>query len=396
MDKKELLSSIESDRDYLVALRRTLHMYPELSKEEFNTALLIEKELDKLSISHTRVGLTGIYAEIKGEKEGDKTIVLRADTDALPLEEAHECSYKSRNKGVMHACGHDAHTAALLGAVRYLASHRSSFGGTIRIIFQQAEEIGYGARIFVDEGYLKGADRTFGCHTESRLKCGKVSLTPGANNASVDYFKFTVNGKKAHVSTPERGVDALFIASTIVVAIQAIVSRLTNPTDPLLIGIGKLQSGEAYNIVASSATAEGTIRALSKETRAKAKEEVKRVAENIAMSYGGTVDFIWKDYASPLINDEKATKEAQKVATCLFGEEKVITNRPVSLGGDDFAEFINAVPGVYAFVGSGNENKEGTEEAHHNPHFDVDEDCILIMAELEAAYAISFLNGDVN
>lgn len=240
--EKKIYDDVIADHQHVVNLRRYFHMNPETAKEEFGTAKRIEEELDKLGIEHKRVGETGVYAEIKGNLAGDKTIVLRADIDALDVEEAHECPYKSTIPGKMHACGHDAHAAALVGAARILAANKDKFGGTVRLTFQQGEEIGYGARLFVDGGYLDGADRTFGIHVSSAYDVGKVVASVGPNNASVDWFRISVHGKSAHVSTPHLGVDALYIASQIVVAIQALITRRTNPLESILIGIGKLDA----------------------------------------------------------------------------------------------------------------------------------------------------------
>jgi amidohydrolase len=380
---------------YTKELRRYFHMHPEVAKEEFHTAEKIEEELEKLGLSHTRVAGTGVYAEIKGEKEGNLTIVLRADIDALQVTEEHACPYQSQTPGKMHACGHDAHTAALLGAARILCQHRNLFGGTVRLTFQPGEEIGYGARIIVDEGYVDGADRTFGVHMASNVQAGQVVLMAGPNNASVDWFRITVHGKTAHVSTPEQGVDAVYIASQIVVATQALITRCTNPMENVLIGIGKLQAGTAYNIVAAQAEIEGTIRVLTPELRKQTKERLQQLAKLTAQAYGGTAEVEWMDFTSPLINDEVSSKEAQKTANALLGEENVITKRTPSLGGDDFAEYILRVPGVYAYVGSANPEIPETTVAHHNSHFDIDEKALEVAASLYAGYAVDFLNGEV-
>ncbi len=383
----------KEDHEYVVNLRRHFHKYPETPKNEFNTALKIEEELDKIGVSHKRVGETGVFATIKGNKPGNKIIVLRADIDALPLTEKHECEYKSVNEGVMHACGHDAHTAGLLGAARVLTRLRDKFSGEVRLIFQQAEEIGYGGRIFVNEGYLNGANRTFGIHVASNIEVGKIALVPGPNNASVDWFKITVKGVQAHVSTPQEGVDALYIASQIVVSLQALVSRMSSPMDNVLIGIGKLNAGTAYNIVAGEATLEGTLRCLTEQMRKEKISKIDEVAKTIAKIYGGEALVEWQDFTSPLVNDLTASLEAQDIAKQLFGEENVITNRQPSLGGDDFAEFIKCVPGVYAFVGTGNSKRPETVVAHHNEVFDIDENGLLTSVEMYSAYAIKFLNN---
>ncbi len=379
----------------VVALRRHFHMYPEVSKNEYKTAEKIEAELAALGLETRRVGETGVYTEIHGTGAGSKTIVLRADIDALAVTEEHECAYKSRIDGVMHACGHDAHTASLLGACKLLAANRDRFGGTVRIHFQQAEEIGYGARVFIDEGLVDGADRTFGIHTKPSHPVGTIALIEGPNNASVDWFRIRVTGRSAHVSTPHLGVDALYIASQIVTSAQAIITRRMSPMDNVLIGIGKLTAGTAYNIVASEAELEGTIRALTPETRAFAKGQLEALSKSIAASFGGKASLEWQDFTSPLINDKASAIEAQKVASELFGAENVITSGIPALGGDDFAEYILRVPGVYAYVGTGNPEIPETTVAMHNSHFDIDERALLVGTAIYAAYAVAFLNDEV-
>ena len=391
----KIFSEAQNDHEYIVALRRYFHAHPELPKQEFHTAEKIEEELHKIGLETKRVGETGVYAEIHGEKEGDKIIVLRADIDALPITEEHICEYSSTNSGVMHACGHDAHAAGLIGAARLLVKNKNQFGGTVRLTFQQAEEIGYGARVFVNEGYLDGANRTFGIHTASNVPVGSVVLMPGPNNASVDWFKIKVHGLAAHVSTPEKGVDAAYIASQIVIGLQAIITRRTSPMDNALIGIGKITAGTAYNIVAQEAELEGTIRVFTPEIRKFIKEQIEKVSTLIAETYGGTVDFEWNDNTSPLINDALATEEAQCVAKRIFGEEKVITQREAALGGDDFAEYIIKVPGCYAYVGTGNKEIKETIVAHHNSHFDIDEKALLVASALYAEYAVDYLNNTI-
>ena len=391
----KIYSEAQNDHEYIVALRRYFHAHPELPKQEFHTAEKIEEELHKIGLETKRVGETGVYAEIHGEKEGDKTIVLRADIDALPITEEHICEYTSTNPGVMHACGHDAHAAGLIGAARLLVKNKNQFGGTVRLTFQQAEEIGYGARVFVNDGYLDGANRTFGIHMASNISAGSVVLMPGPNNASVDWFRINVHGLAAHVSTPEKGIDAAYIASQIVISLQAIVTRRTSPMDNALIGIGKITAGTAYNIVAQEAQIEGTIRVFTPEIRKFIKEQIEKVSTLVAETYGGTVDFEWNDNTSPLINDLKATEEVQSVAKRVFGEDKVITQREPSLGGDDFAEYILKVPGCYGFVGSGNKEVPETIVAHHNSHFDIDEKSLLVSSTLYAEYAVDYLNNTI-
>lgn len=378
----------------IVALRRHFHKFPEVSRNEYTTALKIEEELDKLRLCYRRVGETGVYTEIKGELDGNKTIILRADIDALPIKEEHICEYTSTVDGVMHACGHDAHTASLLGGTRILAENRNLFGGTVKIHFQQAEEVGYGARVFIDNGLVTG-DRCFGIHVTPHYNAGTIVLSPGPLNASVDWFKISVTGKSSHVSRPHLGVDAAYIAAQILISIQAIVTRNTDPMDNLLIGVGKINAGTAYNIVAENAELEGTVRALLPSTRANAKNRIEAVAKSIAESFGGKAVVQWRDYTSPLINDIISCKEAWQVAEELFGETNVIKACTPSLGGDDFAEYILRVPGVYANVGSGNPEIFETTVAMHNCKFDIDERCLITGSAIYAAYAAAFLNGEV-
>ena len=390
----KIIEDTRRDHDYVVSLRRYFHKHPELSKNEFKTAETIEAELDKLGISHQRVDKTGVYAEIDGGKSGDRTIVLRADTDALPVTEEHECEYKSENNGVMHACGHDAHTASLIGAARVLLKNRDSWGGKIRLCFQQAEEVGYGGRQFVKSGLLNGADRSFGYHCKSGLPTGVILAKKGPVNASVDWFRITVHGKASHISRPHLGIDALKIASQIVLDIHKITDK--DPGGNLLIGIGKMVAGIAYNIIAETAVIEGTIRAFDEEKRKKAKESIEEISKSIALSKGATVTFEWRDNASVLSNDDKATEEVQKVAVELFGKDRLITSFNPAFDGDDMADFINAVPGTYVFIGTRNDSIPETGADHHNSHFDIDEDSLYTSVALTAAYAIDYLSGRVD
>ena len=235
---KERQKQMEADKAHLAALRREFHRYPELGMQEFRTAQRIEEELDKLGIPRTRIGKTGVLGTIRGKGTGNRVVVLRADIDALPIFETTGAEYCSEVPGVMHACGHDAHITCLLGAAKLLAEQRESFGGEARLVFQPGEEIGKGAEDFVKAGVLENADRVFGLHVASELPIGTVGLKPGLNNAAVDQFKITVRGKSAHVSTPQLGVDALYIASQIVVAFQALVTRRTAAVEPVIIWCG--------------------------------------------------------------------------------------------------------------------------------------------------------------
>ncbi len=396
--EKEIIKQIKEDHEYVVSSRRYLHSHPELSKKEYNTALYIEQELDKLGIKHTRVGETGVIGEIKGDLLGNKTILLRADTDALPIDEVSDKEYKSIYKNVHHACGHDAHTASLLGAIRILVKNKDKFGGTIKFHFQPGEEVGFGARDFINKGVLKKgeADRSFGLHLASNLEVGKIAVVSGPNNASVDWFRINVHGKGCHVSTPEKGVDSAYVAAQILISIQSLITRKQNPMQNVLIGVGKLNAGVAYNVVAEEASLEGTIRALNETVRENVKHDLEKLATLTSEIYGATVDFEWNDNTSALINDEESSIEVQKVCSRIFGEDKLITKREASLGGDDFAEYIKLIKGCYAYVGSRNESRSETCVAHHDCHFDIDEDCLYNSVEILSLYAIEYLNNDLD
>lgn len=385
----------ETEKNYLYAreMRRRFHMYPEIAREEFQTAAAIERELQELGLRTERAAETGVCTEIRGTLAGKGIVALRADIDALEVLEEHVSDYRSRIPGKMHACGHDAHAAALLAAARVLCACRDMFGGTVRLLFQPGEEIGYGAKAMIEEGCLEGVDKVFGIHVASNVPAGKVVVMPGPNNASVDWFCVRVHGKAAHVSTPERGVDALYIASRIVTDIQALITRRINPMENALIGIGKLQAGSAYNVIAAEARMEGTVRVFSPGIRQEIRERIEQTARLTAEEYGGTVAVEWMDYASPLINDPSETERAQAVAAGLFGTDSVIISRTPSLGGDDFAEFLLKAPGAYAYVGTANEEVWETTVSHHNGHFDIEEKALITAAALYAGYAVRALRG---
>ena len=381
---------IEQDKDYIISLRRWFHSHPELSMKEFETAKRIEEELNAIGIPTFRVGATGVLGTIRGKRGPGRKIVLRADTDALPIQDGKAVPYASQCPGVMHACGHDAHTAALLGAARALKQLEDNFSGEIALVFQPGEEYGAGAVLFVQVGALEGANRSFGVHLQSNLPVGQVAMNPGAENASVDHFTIRITGKSAHVSTPELGADALYAAAQVVTALQGLVGRLKNPTDPALIGVGVLRSGEGYNIVAREAVIEGTVRCFSERTRAMLNAKIADTARSIAALYNTTAEVENESFTRALINDAGVYAEAAPVIERVVGKGNLVP-KELSLGGDDMAEIIAAVPGVYAFVGSGSDAVPGSRLAHHTPGFDIDERCLPIAAGLYVESALSWL-----
>lgn len=387
----QIYKQIRENREKLSALRRDFHRHPELALQENRTAQVIEAELDRMGIPHSRVGQTGVLGIVKGSLEGTGVIALRADIDALPIREENDVEYRSQTDGVMHACGHDAHTASLLGAANALIQNRDSFGGEVRLFFQPAEETGGGALDFIETGALNGVERVFGLHCAPDLPLGTIGVTPGLNNAAVDRFFIRVHGKAAHVSTPQLGADALYAASQIAVAIQGLVARRTSPTEPVILGVGRLQAGTTYNIVAGYAELEGTTRTLSQERRMWAREQIKQAAQTIAAVSGASAEVEWIGVCSALINDAQASREVQQAVRSLNEDIQLVTDRAVSLGGDNFAEYQMLVPGCYAFIGTANPEKPGTCNVLHNEKFDLDEDALVLSAALYAQYALWWL-----
>ncbi|MBM6615978.1 amidohydrolase [Desemzia sp. RIT804] len=378
--------------DEVIALRRFFHQHPEPSLKEFETIKRIKKELDKLGIPYEAVGETGAIGTITGGKGPGKTILLRTDIDALELEDAKDKPYKSLKPGLHHACGHDGHASALLGAAKVLKNHAAEFSGTIKLAFQQAEEIGAGARQFVKGGFVDNVDQVFGIHVSSGTPTGKIDITSGASNASCDIFKIKVHGKSSHVGKPHLGKDALLAAAAITVELQSIVAREVDPLDQAVVAIGVLNAGTRYNIVANEASLEGTVRTFSHETRKFVLEAVERVAQDVAKAHRTTIEFENYDAAAPLINDPVAAKRAERVAAGIVGVENIITDSPKSMGADDFADYLAVAQGVYAFVGTRNPDDPNTWYGHHHENFDIDERGLAIATELHVNYALDFLN----
>ena len=381
---------ISDQEAYITNLRRHFHQHPELSLQEYETIKRIKEELDNLELPYQSVGETGVLATLEGGKGPGKKLLLRADIDALPMDDLTGQAYTSINAGVNHACGHDGHIAALMGAVHVLKDIQDEIKGTIMVAFQPAEEIGAGARQFVRGGFVDDVDHVFGLHLSSRHALGKIIATPGPSNASCDIFKITVHGKSSHVANPELGRDALVSAAAIVGELQTIVSRETKPSDEVVLGIGVLRAGTNYNIIANEAFIEGTVRTFDSKVRAHVLEAVERIARLTAQAHRTEVSFSNYDAAAPLINDADAAQAAYEVAAKIVGAENVIQDEPKSMGADDFADFLAVAPGVYCFVGT--QSSQETAFSHHHQQFDIDERGLLHAAELHVSYALNYLS----
>ncbi len=382
-------------QNYIVGLRRDLHQIPELGTELPETQAYVTAELDRIGIPYVCSKKdSSIIATIEGGKPG-KTICLRADMDALPITEATGVPFTSRHEGCMHACGHDTHTAMLLGTGKVLWAHRQEIAGTVRLLFQTAEEQSRGAEIMIENGAVNGADAVFGTHIgtilDKTIPTGTFIVPSGCCMAAFDKFVIKVNGKGCHGSTPEKGVDPVNIAAHIVIALQAITTRELNATKPLVVTIGKIQGGNQYNVIPSEVVIEGTIRTLEEEVRQFAAKRIGEISQVTAAVFGGSVDYemIWG--APPVTNDDNMAALAAKAAKEVLGEDNVITKLPApNMGGEDFAYYLEKLPGAFMFLSSSNPAK-GTDVAHHNPKFNVDEDVLWEGAAVFVAIVEEFL-----
>lgn len=375
-------------KQYMVDQRNYFHSHPELGLQEFNTCLHIEEELNKLGIKNRRVAGTNVIAEIDSGKPG-KTLFIRADIDALPIQDAKDVPYKSQTPGIMHACGHDGHAAYLLGAAQLLLKHKADFSGKVILAFQAAEEIGKGARDIIAAAELDNVDRTFGIHFGSGMKVGTYGIKTGPDMASCDRFRIKIHGKAAHITTPQNGSDSLFIGALIATQFQTVVSRLISPVEGGLIGVGRFDAGTTYNIIPGEAELEGTIRAFSAESRKKMADAVTAIAKNVAAEYGATADVDIEDICDPCTNPTETAAEVVASARKLVSEDAVITDLNKRFGSDNFADYSRKAPGTYVHVGSS--DGPATSVAHHNEYFDLAEDSYSYAAALAVQYTLDYL-----
>ena len=387
MDKIKELA--EKYFDYAVKMRREFHMHPEPSMKEERTSARVVEELEKLGLETEVVAGTGVLATIEGKK-GAKTIALRADMDALELEEENEVAYKSKNSGLMHGCGHDGHTAGLLTAARIINELKDEFSGRVKLIFQPGEEVAEGAKAMVDAGVLADVDSVMGIHLWNELETGKVSLEAGPRMAAVNLFKINVIGKGGHGSMPHQGVDALTAGAAVVMNLQSIVSREISPLDPSVLSVGIFKSGSRFNVLPGKAYLEGTTRCFSKEINDKFPEMIERVASETAQSYRAKIEMEYNKLTLPCTNDAQLAEIGQKSVEDLFGH-KGLAHVEKTTGGEDFSFYTAEVPGVFAFVGSKNEDKV-EYHPHHHPKFNIDEAALKVSAALYAKFALDFLS----
>ena len=391
------IDQLKSDIDELVpgmvALRRDLHEHPELAFEEVRTSGIVAQRLRSLGLEvQTGVAKTGVVGLLRGvNKEGAKTIAIRADMDALPIHELNEIDYRSTIDGKMHACGHDGHTSILLSVADILSKRQSELAGNVKFIFQPAEEVIGGAEPMVKEGAMQGVDGVIGLHLISNYPVGRVGVRAGTGWASADRFVLNVRGRGGHAAMPHGAVDPIVISAYIITALQTLISRETSPFSPAVITIGIIRAGTAFNIIPESVELQGTMRAFSEEDRARLLRRISEIANGIAGAMGGRCDVQAFDGCPPCANDVTMTELVHKAAVASVGAEHVDDSEEVmTTGSDDMAYFLKAAPGCYFIAGARNEEK-GASYPHHHPRFNVDEDAMPIAVEVLTRAAMDFL-----
>lgn len=375
-----------------VKMRRDFHRHPELGFKEVRTAKVVADYLRALNLEVTEgVGKTGVVAVLSGDQAG-KTVALRADMDALPIQEETGLDFASEIPGVMHACGHDGHTAMLLQVAKLLSSMKSRLKGRVKFIFQAAEELSHGgATLMCQEGAVDDVDAIFGLHIWPTLETGHIGVLSGPMMASADYGYVTVKGKTGHGSQPHKAVDACVVAAQAILGIQTVVSRQIDALDPAVISIGSISGGTAANVIADEVKFAFTVRALSKENREKVPVLVERTIKGITESAGATYEFNYDYCLPPVINDSKAVALVEEVGKQLLGEDKVIRLSKPVMGSEDFSFFQEKVPGAYFFLGGKNEEK-GIVPLAHNSKYNFDEDAMLTGISMMASIAYKFLS----
>jgi len=376
------------DRDALVATRRDLHEHPELGFQETRTSTLVADRLKGLGYQvKTGVGRTGVVAVKAGR---GRCVMLRADMDALPVDEANDVPYKSRHPGQMHACGHDGHVAIGLEVARRLA--RLSLPGAVKFAFQPAEEISSGAEAMIRDGLLDAppVEAAFGIHLWNDLPAGTIGLMPGPVMASVDEFEITILGRGGHAAAPHQTIDPVLIAAHVVTGLQSLIARRRNPFEEGVVSITQMSAGHAFNVIPGRADLRGTVRTFGGKFWEEAQRLVEETTRGIAGAFGASAEVRYRRLSGPLVNDDKMTALMRDVGEEIVGKERVI-DRVRTMGGEDMSYFLRKVPGCFAFVGSAPPGK--TASPHHSPTFDIDEDALPIAVELLSRTLVRYLES---
>ena len=390
MDIKEKAENI---KDYIIEMRRHFHQNPELSLEEFETTKKIVNELEKMSIevSTFKDGLTGCIGTIKGAKEG-KTLLLRADIDALSVHEKTNLEFASRVDGKMHACGHDCHAAMLLGVAKILSEMKDKFSGNIKLFFQAAEEIGLGAKLSIEQGIMDNVDACYGVHVTPRFESPKINMQYGERMAATDVFKLTVEGTSSHGSSPHLGHDAIVASAAIITALQTIVSRINNPLKPAVVTIGTIKGGQRFNIIANEVIMEGNVRTFDEIFRKEIETHIREIAESVAKAHSCTAKLEYRYGTGVVLNKDKNLVDiAQNAVKKLYGEDSLVEMEKIT-GGEDFSLLMEKAPGIFGYIGTRNTKVPGSEKINHHECFTVDEDALIRGTAVAVQFALDYLN----
>ena len=373
--RDDLLKVDAKTEQRLVKTRRELHERPELSLHEEHTERYIARYLDRLPVDNLEIGVGGhgVVAEVKGKLPG-RAVLVRADIDALPLDEATDLPFRSKNQGVMHACGHDVHMAIALELADSLAVNQDRLPGMIRFAFQPAEETAGGAKRMIDAGVLEGIDRVVGLHVWSQLPVGKVSVRSGAMMASADWFTLTVHGQGGHGAQPDRAIDAVVIAAQVISALQTVVSRETSPRDAVVVTLGSIHGGSAFNIIAGEVAIQGTLRTFDASLRETLLRRIAELARGTAEAMRGRCEFRLESAAPPVVNDPAVSRLVAEAVQGVLGDDAVLPYEPLMVG-EDFAYFLEQRSGCFFLLGGA---PEGPPVMHHTPQFRIDERCLPI------------------
>ncbi|AVQ24863.1 amidohydrolase [Fusobacterium periodonticum] len=390
MDIKEKAENI---KDYIIEMRRHFHQNPELSLEEFETTKKIVNELEKMGIevSTFKDGLTGCVGTIKGAKEG-KTLLLRADIDALSVHEKTNLEFASRVDGKMHACGHDCHAAMLLGIAKILSEMKDKFSGNIKLFFQAAEEIGLGAKLSIEQGVMDNVDACYGVHVTPRFESPKINMQYGERMAATDVFKLTVEGTSSHGSSPHLGHDAIVASAAIITALQTIVSRINNPLKPAVVTIGTIKGGQRFNIIANEVIMEGNVRTFDEIFRKEIEIHIREIAESVAKAHSCTAKLEYRYGTGVVLNKDKNLVDiAQNAVKKLYGEDSLVEMEKIT-GGEDFSLLMEKAPGIFGYIGTRNPKVPGSEKINHHECFTVDEDALIRGTAVAVQFALDYLN----
>lgn len=388
-----IIESAKALMPELVKIRRDFHEYPEISQHEVETSRKVAAYLREMGCDEVveNVGGYGVIGVIKG-KEAGGVVALRADMDALQIQEMNDVEYKSRNDGVMHACGHDNHMTGLLGAAKLLCANRDQIHGTVKLVFQPAEEMSPvgGSRGMLESGYLDDIGAIYGLHVWPDLPHGKVGVKAGPLMAATDHFTITIHGKTAHGAKPNQGIDAVVLGAQFVMAAQTFVSRKVDPLDNAVVTFGIFNAGTRYNIIAGECVLDGTVRTLNEDTRDMIEDSMRKLLDGICLQSGATADIVYGRGYPALVNHDKDAALIRKTAISLFGEDGVMDVKNPAMPAEDFSFYLKEKEGAFVWLGTG---KEGVEPwPLHNSRFDVDEDILWRGSALLAQTAIDYLN----